>query len=281
MTSLTLQPFTVPRLVPGSVEHRTQPYVSASVCAALFGCHPWIDLAGLAAMRRGEPVDPAGEAADTGTELEDVIAQRWAERNGVTVYAPEHTYVCGPISSNPDRLILGCTDTILQIKATSHQEGPLPSHVWWQEQAELLTTGATQAVVAFLFGGSLCFREFVVDRDDSAIAALVDAADNFLAALDMGLEPPVVHRDPSSQEVQVGAQEEEWLRDLMFYAAAENDAKAERKWRRGKLDAALGGPGLPAGSSLRITSADGVHLGTMRRCRGAHGDYSEFRKAGR
>lgn len=259
---------TIPLLVPGTPEHRTQPFVSASTAACLFGCHDFCDVPKLAAIRRGEVEDTAGEAAATGNLLEDVVAQWWADEHGVTVVRPTVTYVCGPLSASPDRLIVGSAD-LLEVKTTSKAERPLPAAHWWQAQCQMACTGAPRVHFAMLFGGSLTLRSLVVPRDDDAIAELTARAEAFLAHLDMGLEPPEpAEVEPVELRVQVGEGEAALFAQVAILNETARDATAEAKPLKAQLLALVGAPAMTAGSRVVAVDAEGRPVGRVRVQRG-------------
>ncbi len=255
---------TITRLIPGTTAHRRQRYVSASTAACLFGCHPFLTVGQLAAIKRGEVEDTAGEAAETGNVLEDVVAQWWADRNGVTVEVPTATYVNGPLSASPDRLIVGCWDTLLEVKTTSEKEGSVKPYWWWQVQAQMACTGAVQTAIAVLWGGSLRLREYTVGYDEGAVGRLVEAADAFLAALDLGMDPEPAHLEPEATTVKVGLAEAQLVSQWRHAKGLRDEADREATEARAKIVALLGAPGLAPGSRLNVVDGDGKALCRVR-----------------
>ena len=262
--SISLERTTIPRLIPGTPAHRQQPYVSASKAGVLFGVDEFCDVPKLAAIHRGEEDDRAGEAAATGTLLEDVVAQWWADRHGVTVVEPTVTYVCGPLSASPDRLIVG-SDDLLEVKCTSRQERPVPAAHWWQVQCQMACTGAERVHLAMFFGGSLTLRDAVVPRDDAAIGELIQRAEVFLAHLDMGLDPPApAEVEPIDEKVQVGSEEARMFHQLGLLNEAARAVEREAKPLKAQLAAALGASARAAGSRIVVVDGTGKQVGRLR-----------------
>jgi len=260
---------TIPMLVPGSDGHRRQPFVSASKAGVLFGVDPFCDVHKLAAIRRGEDTDEAGEAAQVGMDIEDWVAQWWADRIGAAVIKPEVTYTFGPLSASPDRLIADCPTDLLEVKATSRQEGPMPASHFWQAQCQMACTGTERVHFAYFFGGSLARRALIVVRDDAAIGELVERAGTFLAHLEMGLDPPEPAEQEAAEEtVTLGEGEVGMFRQLGLLNEAKNGADKEAKQIRAQLVALLGAPGMTAGSRLTAVDADGKPVGKLRVQRG-------------
>lgn len=259
----TPEPRNIPRLVPGSEAWLRQPYVSASTAGVLFGVDRYKTIQQLAAMKRGEWVDEAGEAAETGSDFEAPMAEWWAKQHGVTVYEPVETCVNGPISANVDRRILGSETDILEVKCSSHAEGSMPSSHWWQAQALLWCTGAERCHFAYLWGGSLTRRKPIVGRDEEAIAELVRRADVFLAAVEMGADPPVVDRDPTEQTIALAAREADLLAEWKALRATRLEVEKDEDRLRRELLALVGAGGMAVGSRAQVT-VDGAPVARVR-----------------
>jgi hypothetical protein len=255
---------TIPQLVPGSVEHRTSHSVSASAVACLFGLHPFLTVGRLAAIKRGEVEDTAGPAAQRGHEWEERLATWWSHEHGLDVYKPGASYRCGPLTANPDRRVEGAPGLLLECKATGDKAGPVKPYWWWQGQAQMACTGATVVILVILWGGSILYEEQAIQRDEGAIARIIEAADAFLAALDLGMDPEPSVLEPEATTVQVGEGEAHLVSQWREAKAMEAASKAEASEARGKLIALLGAPGLAVGSRLQVVDADGKALCRVR-----------------
>lgn len=261
-------PGTVPLLVPGSDEHRLHRSVSASAVACLLGSHPFLTIEQYAAMKRGEaPWDEENERMRFGHRAEQWIADDWEREYGIALVKPEHSYQCGPLTANPDRLVVGAPHVIVECKATGDHEGAVKTYWWLQLQAQFACTGATEGFLSVLWGSDLVIRHYPVGRDEDAIASLLTEAETFLACLDMGLEPTAVERDATAPTIELGEQEAAWAKELMLLNEAKNHAEREAKRIKALLDAAAGGPGLAVGSRAVLTH-DGKPLMRLRRQRG-------------
>jgi putative phage-type endonuclease len=160
--------------------------------------------------KRGELEDGAGEAAAWGNLLEDVVAQEWARRNGVTV-VPVGVLAKGDElwkRASLDRLCLTCPDDRLDteaadqcglevktrsaFKAGSFRDD-VPDDVLAQVVWGLHVTGLHHMHVAVLIGGQE-LRQFRIERDAKLEEYLSDAAAPVWHAVQNGF-PPEAHPD--------------------------------------------------------------------------------------
>jgi putative phage-type endonuclease len=159
--------------------------------------------------KRGELEDDAGEAARWGNLLEDVVAQEWARRNGVSV---EPVGVLAKDDdpwkrASLDRLCLMCPDDRLdpdeprcglEVKTRSAFKSgsfrdDVPDDVLAQVAWGLHVTGLHHMHVAVLIGGQE-LRQFRVERDAKLEEYLSDAAAPVWHAVQNGF-PPEAHPD--------------------------------------------------------------------------------------
>lgn len=156
--------------------------------------------------KRGEASDSAGEAAEWGHLLEDVVAQEWARRNDtrVTTVGIIANAWDDWMRASLDRLVVVCPDTGeenvcgLEVKTRSaYKRGSFkdgePDDVLAQVSWGLRVTGLDHMHLAVLIGGQelLSFR---VDRDAELEQYLYDAAVPVWASVVAG-DPPEVHPD--------------------------------------------------------------------------------------
>jgi predicted phage-related endonuclease len=128
------------------------------------------------------------EAARWGILMESVIAAEWARRNrvelrqGELLRDPLRAYVLG----TPDYLTLENPARLIEVKTVGSwayrndwdEGGRVPGYYQCQVQWYLHLTGLDRAVVVALVGGSR-LETFDLKRDQGAIVALLDAADEF------------------------------------------------------------------------------------------------------
>lgn len=268
-TTIARTSTTIPRLIPGTEAHRTQPYVSASVAAELFGIgwHGADGPATLAAIRRGDLIDEAGEAAAMGNDLEPFILDHFEREHGLALWRPTETYVCGRLSANPDAYVPDEPVRILvQAKFSTKVEGHLSPGYWWQGQCEMACTGAEVIYFHVLWGGSGCWRTYIVQRDEQAIEHLHEVAETFFATIDLGMDPEMAGTlDRGSEEVvQLGEAEAELVRQQRLAQEAKRDAEKEAKRLSAEIGALTGAISRRPGTRLVLLDADGVRLGSLR-----------------
>jgi predicted phage-related endonuclease len=243
----------VPCLVPGSVEHRTQPYVSASKVAALFGRHRFLSLAQLVAMKRGAEDEPAGPQAAVGEALEDAVREWFGDQHGVSVVKPVRSWVAGRLSASPDGLIVGTCADIVEVKCTSKGTGALPEHWVDQAQAQMACTGAERVHFAVLWGGDLRIEPSIVYRDEQAIEAIHAAADAFFASLDLGLEPEPLHPPkPADEAFELDDDLAAILAEAQAASAEESAARTRARNAKTRLALAVGANARPPGNRLDL-----------------------------
>ena len=173
--------------------------VGGSEIGAVCGLDPWQDATTLAARKLGLiPEQPESEAMRLGKRLEPIVAEL-AEEAGYPMLEntrgelgdPERKWVTG----TPDRLtLLREREAVAELKTVGQlahragwDDGP-PLHYQAQCQWYMHLTGLDDAVVFALVGGQR-FDVFELERDDDAIAALLDAAEAFVKLVRRGKLP--------------------------------------------------------------------------------------------
>lgn len=173
--------------------------VSASEVAALMPeGHPWMDAVDVYNRLRG--VEEAREVSDAmmaGIILEPAILRLAAHRYGWRVIANSHTYrhPSIPLCATPDARIIG-EHALVEVKYSGNPVAWtfLPSHVWWQTQAQMMCTGAQRVEVVVLAG---TLRRFTVERNLTAARRIGVACRDLLDRVGDGNPPDVVIRDRS------------------------------------------------------------------------------------
>lgn len=180
--------------------------VSATDLPKLLGLTKWGNPLSVFLDKRGElPRDEAGEAAQWGQLLEDVVAEEWARRAGVVVSRVgvlanvDHPWQRASL----DRLVHGCPDApdglcAVEVKTRSayvadRWRDDVPDDVYAQVAWQVVVTGLPHVhVVALLGGQRLTAHRY--DPDPGVQAQCLAAAEEFRGHLTSGV-PPVVEPD--------------------------------------------------------------------------------------
>lgn len=185
--------------------------ITATDIVKIVGASKYGSAVDVYADKIGQPLadDELGEAGDWGQTLEDFVAKRWAERNGVTVRR------VGLIAHHDDPVLLASLDRLVhgcdlggrcgaEIKtrsawvAASWDDG-VPESVDLQVQYQLHVSGLDHMHVAVLLGGQRLV-EHVITPNPGRIERLVRAAHLVWDAVVEG-RPPVI--DPELMTVDL------------------------------------------------------------------------------
>lgn len=185
--------------------------ITATDIVKIVGASKYGSAVDVYADKIGQPLsdDEVGEAGDWGQTLEDFVAKRWAERNGVTVRR------VGLIAHHDDPVLLASLDRLVhgcdlggrcgaEIKtrsawvAASWDDG-VPESVDLQVQYQLHVSGLDHMHVAVLLGGQRLV-EHVITPNPQRIERLVRAAHLVWDAVVDG-RPPVI--DPELMTVDL------------------------------------------------------------------------------
>ncbi len=165
--------------------------IGGSDIAAICGLSKWRTPIHVYLEKLGEaPEENKSEAAEWGTRLEPLIADKfasehheWAITEKKVIYChPEHRWALG----NLDRMII-CPNRgrgILEIKTASEylrhewDNGNIPDYYYVQLQWYLFVTGLEWGYFATLIGGNK-YREYEVMRDEEIIEQLFRLASDF------------------------------------------------------------------------------------------------------
>jgi putative phage-type endonuclease len=165
--------------------------IGGSDLAAICGISKYKTLLHVYLEKLGEaPEDTMSEAAEWGTRLEPLIAEKfayehpeWAITEKKVIYChPDHSWALG----NLDRMII-CPDRgrgILEIKTASEylrhewDNDNIPDYYYVQLQWYLFVTGLEWGYFATLIGGNK-YREYEVFRDNELIEQLFRLASDF------------------------------------------------------------------------------------------------------
>jgi putative phage-type endonuclease len=164
-------------------------YANASDAAAYVGAHPFKSLADVVVEKLAPaPEETTNRAMERGNRLEAPVADWWADEHGIGVYEPDVLYANGRMLATLDRRIVGSRTDALEVKTTRHEVVGVPEYWWWQAQAQALCADLERVHFAVL-DGTMDLTSFIVERDDKAIASLVEAVDRAWGFIDLGMAP--------------------------------------------------------------------------------------------
>lgn len=184
-------------------------YIGGSDAASVVGLNDYQSPYALWTEKMG--IAPAFEGnlrTRVGTELEPVIAKLFEEETGKKVQNCNFSLINDAFPwavADVDRMVIG-EDAILEIKSTSalnmkhYKNGDYPARFYVQVMHYLAVTGKQKAYLAVLIGNS-DFRIFEIERDESEIAALMEAEKQFYGYMQSGEEPPANAVDVESIEL--------------------------------------------------------------------------------
>jgi predicted phage-related endonuclease len=168
--------------------------ITASVAAAVHGCHPYVTMADLAVeLLADEPPQPkeANNAMRRGTILEGPIVKWAGEILGVTIEEPQQLYCY----EEPGVRMLATMDGLdgggqfYEVKTYNRRwKGDLPDHWYWQ--------GVHQAICAnvpniewIVFDSDLDLQFVVQPVSSDERQTHIEAVRKFLSFIDMGMIP--------------------------------------------------------------------------------------------
>lgn len=166
-----------------------RPHFNASAAGALYGCHPHLTLADVAAEKLGAPDDtPPTEAMERGQLLEPVLLAWMERRLGIQVITPDVLYVGGPIMATLDGEPVGSSSEWIEAKTTADYWDEVPRHVYWQVVAQAAATGRRRCHVVWI-DARLRFLCEVVEVPEDDVTDVLDRAGRFMAAIELGMVP--------------------------------------------------------------------------------------------
>ena len=161
--------------------------IGGSDASAIIGLNPYSSPFSVWADKTGRlPEKPDNEAMRQGRDLEDYVASRWCEATGKRVrreramlYNPQYPFAHADI----DRWVIG-ENAGLECKTTSimnlkkFKNGEFPSTYYVQCVHYMAVTGADRWYLGVLVLNQ-GFYEFVIERDEDEIAALMEQEGKF------------------------------------------------------------------------------------------------------
>lgn len=152
--------------------------------------------------------DVDNEAMRLGRDLEDYVAQRFAEDTGKKVRKSSFSYQSKEypfMLANVDRFIQG-EDAILECKTTSaltrtkYDKGDIPASYYAQCMHYLAVTGCKKAYIAVLVLGKN-FYWFEIERNEEEIQALIESEKAFWECVTSDSEPNIDSSDSTSESL--------------------------------------------------------------------------------
>lgn len=179
-------------------------YIGGSDIPAIMGMSRWATKLRLWSEKTGriEPKDLSNvEAVEMGKDLEEFVAQKFAQRTGKTVRRAPKKYIHKDydfLAANIDRLITG-TDELLECKTCSayklaEWEDGIPEEYVLQVIWYLGITGRSSGWIAVLVGGQK-FLHKKIDFDQELFDTMVDKAVEFWQHVQEGVPPEAVAQD--------------------------------------------------------------------------------------
>ena len=192
---------------PGSPEW--QRLMTASKVAAVLGLSPWQSPRSLWHQMRGElPRDEGNNATRRGQYLESGVLAWFADRHDADLewakweeqayrVHPENPWAAATLDALGEDEHGNVAAVEIKTAASSDDWGQpgtdeIPAYYAAQVMWQMWVAGADIAYVAVLFGRPrLDFAEYVVQRDDALIAAIVDKCRTFYDSLTSDVPPPL------------------------------------------------------------------------------------------
>jgi hypothetical protein len=177
-----------------------KPYFNASATAVLFNRHPYLSAGRYATVKLTGKEQDQTQAMLRGAMLEDGVAAWWALNHDREVAQVRDLFICERIMATLDRFVYqrphqrviaadSADPTPLEVKTTNRFVGADPEPYWLDQcQSILLCTDAPQMVLAWM-DASLELRACTVAADVELQAQIVERAEWFMSAIDMGLVP--------------------------------------------------------------------------------------------
>ena len=172
-------------------------YWNASSAATLLHRHPFQTLHDeIGRKLAGVYSTPENDAMRRGRHLEGAVADWYAETAGLDLYEPDDLYVYDDaIMATLDRRIVGHPAEAVEIKTTA-KTVESPDTYWVDQcQAQMLCAGLDRVRLVAM-DGTMRLKSWTIERDDTLIAELVDAATPIVAAIRAGIFPDWVTPPP-------------------------------------------------------------------------------------
>jgi predicted phage-related endonuclease len=236
-----------------------RPWFNASAAAVLWDRHPFLDPGDYATVKLTGKEQEATRAMQRGLRLEDVIAQWWADDHRCKVVEPDVLHVRGRVMATVDRMVLD-TGMPVEIKNPSRRVRE-PEQYWIDQCQAIMWTVDTDEIVLVWFDSSMEIHDRVINRDPEFGPELARRADEFMAAIDLGIVPDWVtlsydniaalHPDPAGRVV-LDNNGLELVRKLDTIRLIRRDAEADEKRVKDELARLLGEAAVGTWAGLEV-----------------------------
>ena len=192
------------------LEHRRQS-IGGSDAASIIGLNAWCSPYTVWADKLGKlPPQEDNERMRIGRDLEDYVAKRFTEKTGKKVRR-ENSIITNPkypfAHANVDRMVVG-EDAGLECKTTSvlnlkkFKNGNYPEHYYVQCVHYLAITGCKRWYLGVLVLGE-GFYDFVIERDEGEINALMESEEAFWKYVEDKTPPPTDGQKSTSETISI------------------------------------------------------------------------------
>ena len=192
------------------LEHRKQS-IGGSDAASIIGLNAWCSPYTVWADKLGKlPPQEDNERMRLGRDLEDYVAKRFTEKTGKKVRR-ENSIITNPqypyAHANVDRMVVG-EDAGLECKTTSvlnlkkFKNGNYPEHYYVQCVHYLAVTGCQRWYLGVLVLGE-GFYDFVIERDEGEIKALMESEEAFWKYVEDKTPPPTDGQRSTSETISI------------------------------------------------------------------------------
>lgn len=179
------------------LEHRRRS-IGGSDASAVIGINPWCSPYTVWAEKLGKlPPQEDNERMRLGRDLEDYVAKRFTEKTGKKVRR-ENSIIINPqypfAHANVDRMVVG-EDAGAEYKTTSvlnlkkFKNGSFPEQYYVQCVHYLAVTGCQRWYLGVLVLGE-GFYDFIIERDEGEINALMESEEAFWKYVEDKTPPP-------------------------------------------------------------------------------------------
>ena len=164
-----------------------RPYFNASATAVLFDRHPYESPGDYATVKLTGIEPEATRAMRRGVALEDAIATWWSAEHASTVTPVDFLHTAGRVMATLDAWA-DDDDCPVEIKTTNARAYEPERHWLDQCQAIMLACGADDCWLVWL-DSSMDLHEALIHEDVELQAAILERAERFMAAIDLGIVP--------------------------------------------------------------------------------------------
>lgn len=164
-----------------------QPWFNASATAVLFDRHPFQSPGDYATVKLSGVEQEATPAMRRGVALESAIGAWWGQEHACTVTSVEYLHTAGRIMATIDAWAED-DDCPVEIKTTNARAYEPERHWLDQCQSIMLACGADDCWLVW-FDPTMTLHEALIHEDVELQATILERAERFMAAVDLGIVP--------------------------------------------------------------------------------------------